>query len=310
MAIIAGVDEAGRGPLAGPVCAAAVILPVNHTIVGLADSKKLTARKREYLADIIKDQAIAIGIGWVDVAEIDRINILQATYKAMQIALGRLSIQPDKALIDGYGLPTQIVPNEGIIGGDGKVDCIKAASIIAKVTRDHHMQALDIVFPEYGFARHKGYGTKQHLKALAGLKATPIHRKSYKPVAKQLPTISWLKEQRRVGWWGERLVCLELMKQGLTILATNVTCSNYGEIDIIAESDEEIIFVEVKTITKAQLGTPEQKVDHNKLIKLQRAIDYYLMKNEIIKDIRLDVFTVMLRRGGPWLKQFKAIGLD
>ncbi len=308
--MIAGVDEAGRGPLAGPVYAAAVILPEKYLIDGLDDSKRLTARKRELLFGVIQEHALAVGIGIVDEQEIDRINILQATFKAMKQALGRLKIAPDEALIDGYGLPTQIIPNRGIVGGDRKIDCVKAASIIAKVARDRYMCAMDVVFPEYGFARHKGYGTRQHLAALTELKATPIHRRSFRPVSENLPTMAWLRDQHRIGWWGERLACLELIKQGLTISATNLNCGNYGEIDIIAESNEEIIFVEVKTVTKAQLGTPEQKVDRNKLSKLQRAIDYHLMQKEIYKDIRLDVITVRLAKGGPNLKHYVGIDVD
>ena len=133
MEIIAGVDEVGRGPLAGPVVAAAVILPDNHTIVGLRDSKKLSKIKREKLFPIIQDQALGIGIGEVDVKTIDKINIREATFKAMQIALGKLPIRPTKALIDGHPLKSQIIPNEGIIGGDDLVDSIKAASIIAEI---------------------------------------------------------------------------------------------------------------------------------------------------------------------------------
>ena len=142
---IAGVDEAGRGPLAGPVVAAAVILDDNHGITGLRDSKKLSQKKRELLYDAIFEKAASIGIGKVDVKTIDRINIREATFKAMQIALGRLSIKPAKALIDGYALNNQVIPNEGVIGGDDLVDSIKAASIIAKVTRDRLMMELSLI---------------------------------------------------------------------------------------------------------------------------------------------------------------------
>ena len=145
MEIIAGVDEAGRGPLAGPVVASAVILPKDHTIEGLRDSKKLTPKKRSLLYDIIQKEAISIGVGIIGCKEIDKINILQATFKAMQIALGHLSQKPTKALIDGTPLPNQVIPNEGIVGGDDLVDEIKAASIIAKVTRDNLMKEYAII---------------------------------------------------------------------------------------------------------------------------------------------------------------------
>lgn len=310
MAIIAGVDEAGRGPLAGPVCAAAVILPAGHQIGGLADSKKLTPRKRDLLYIEIMDQAHAVGIGWADHEEIDRINILQATYMAMQRALGSLKIRPEKALIDGYGLPTQIISNEGIIGGDRKVDCIKAASIIAKVSRDRHMGLMDNIFPEYGFTKHKGYGTKQHLEVLDRLKATPIHRRSFSPVAGQLPTIKWLRNNQRIGWWGERLAALKLVEPGVMEISTNIKCGSHGELDLIIEDQTNLVFVEVKTITKEQLGTPEQKIDRQKMEKLQNAIDYYIQNNDIEKDIRLDAMTVVLGRGRPIIRHYRGISLS
>jgi ribonuclease HII len=187
--IIAGVDEAGRGPLAGPVVAAAVIL-FDDKIEGLRDSKKLSAKKREALFQEINEKAVSVGIGIVDEKEIDRTNILAATHKAMQMALGRLNKKPTLALIDGYKLPNQVIPNKGIIKGDTKIESIMAASIIAKVTRDAIMLEYNKIFPEYGFAKHKGYGTKYHMEALIELKATPIHRVSFKPVALNLPTVN------------------------------------------------------------------------------------------------------------------------
>ena len=179
MEIIAGVDEVGRGPLAGPVLAAAVILPDDHTIDGLRDSKKLSKLKREKLFPIIEEQALGIGIGHVDVKTIDEINIREATLKAMQIALGTLPIKPDKALIDGHPLKNQVIPNEGIVGGDDLIDSIKASSIVAKVTRDKMMADYGRIFPEYGFEKHNGYGTEFHRKKLIQLGATPLHRKTF-----------------------------------------------------------------------------------------------------------------------------------
>ena len=309
MALIAGVDEAGRGPLAGPVVAATVILDEQNRISGLADSKKLTAKKREKLFQEIMQHA-EVGIGVVDVEEIDKNNILKATQKAMYKAMGALKTKPDKALIDGYALPNQIIPNEGIIGGDDKIDCIRAASIIAKVTRDRMMQQYDIIFPEFGFARHKGYGTILHMEKLSEYKACPIHRKSFKPVNENLPTITWLKSQRRIGQWGERLAALEYFNNGYKIHALNHYCAPYGEIDIIAEKENELVFAEVKTAARKTLGGVEGQVDEVKLQHLSNAIDKYIMDNEIQNDIRLDVFAIILGKNGPALKHFKGIELE
>ena len=309
MALIAGVDEAGRGPLAGPVVAATVILDEQNRISGLADSKKLTAKKREKLFQEIMQHA-EVGIGVVDVEEIDKNNILKATQKAMYKAMGALKTKPDKALIDGYALPNQIIPNKGIIGGDDKIDCIRAASIIAKVTRDRMMQQYDIIFPEFGFARHKGYGTILHMEKLSEYKACPIHRKSFKPVNENLPTITWLKSQRRIDQWGERLAALEYFNNGYKIHALNHYCAPYGEIDIIAEKDNELVFAEVKTAAGKTLGGVEGQVDEVKLQHLSNAIDKYIMDNEIQNDIRLDVFAIILGKNGPALKHFKGIELE
>lgn len=177
--IICGVDEAGRGPLAGPVCAAAVILPNGLEIPGLTDSKKLTDKKRRELFPIIKEQAVAYGIGLASHEEIDEINILQATYLAMERALVQLSVKPDIALIDGnrskdFGLPVRTV-----VKGDSLSANIAAASVLAKVTRDDLMLEMAEKYPEYGFEVHKGYGTKAHYEALRAYGASAIHRKTF-----------------------------------------------------------------------------------------------------------------------------------
>ncbi len=180
--LMAGVDEAGRGPLAGPVVAAAVILNPNCPIKGLADSKKLSEARREALHEQIFAQAYAVGIGHSSVAEIDQINILQATLLAMQRAIADLVCQPTRALIDGNRCPLLTMPAEAIIGGDGIEEAIMAASIIAKVTRDREMHRYEKEYPGYGFAQHKGYGTAQHLHALQNLGVLDCHRRSFAPV--------------------------------------------------------------------------------------------------------------------------------
>lgn len=178
-ALVCGVDEAGRGPLAGPVCAAAVILPPEVEIPGLNDSKKLTDKKRRELFPIIKEKAVAYGVAFADHEEIDRINILQATYLAMERAISQLAVKPDIALIDGnrakdFGLPVRTV-----VHGDSLSASIAAASILAKVTRDDWMEEAAKLYPQYQFEKHKAYGTKDHYAALDLYGPSPIHRMSF-----------------------------------------------------------------------------------------------------------------------------------
>ena len=184
--LIVGVDEAGRGPLAGPVVAAAVMLDELKPIKGLADSKKLTAKARERLYDEIRAKAVCCAVAEASVEEIDRLNILQATMLAMRRAVQALRLKPQLVLVDGNRLPLLDVRAEAIVGGDAKVAAISAASILAKVHRDRCCEALDAQYPEYGFARHKGYGTAQHLAALKTHGACPQHRKSFRPVTEVL----------------------------------------------------------------------------------------------------------------------------
>ncbi len=179
---IAGVDEVGRGPLAGPVIAAAVILDPERPIAGLADSKKLSEKKRLLLADEIRHCALAWAIGRVDHLEIDRINILQASLLAMKMAIEALNITPDHVMVDGNQCPRIAWSVEAVVRGDQTIPVISAASILAKVIRDEEMTALESVYPGYGFARHKGYPTADHLLALQQLGISPIHRRSFAPV--------------------------------------------------------------------------------------------------------------------------------
>lgn len=185
---VAGVDEAGRGPLAGPVIAAAVILDPARPIQGLADSKLLSARRRESLSDLIRATAMAWALGRAEVEEIDALNILQASLLAMSRAVSALSQRPDEVLVDGTQLPKVECPARAIVGGDAKVPEISAASILAKVARDAEMLTLDCRYPQYGFARHKGYPTAEHLSALKAHGASPVHRRSFAPVRRCLAT--------------------------------------------------------------------------------------------------------------------------
>ena len=247
MELVAGVDEVGRGPLAGPVVACAIILPTDHSIKGLKDSKKLSKKRREELLPIIKDQAISIGLGESDVKTIDKYNIREATFMAMRNALGNLDRKPVRALIDGESIKNISIPNEGVIGGDNLIDSIKAASIVAKVTRDEIMKEYAKIFYEYGFENNSGYGTKIHMEALKKYKATPIHRKSFKPVANALPSMSWIIENNRISWLGQKLAALYLRKlnfKGIEIVAKHPFST---KIDVVCFKNNVHHFINVFT---------------------------------------------------------------
>jgi ribonuclease HII len=184
--LICGVDEAGRGPLAGPVSAAAVILDPARPIAGLADSKKLSEKKRDALAPLIRERALAWAVAYAEVDEIDELNILQATLLAMRRAVLALPIQPQQVLVDGLYCPQTGIPSEAIVKGDSKVEAISAASILAKTARDELMLALHEQYPQYGFDGHKGYPTAAHVAALREHGVSEVHRRSFKPVREAL----------------------------------------------------------------------------------------------------------------------------
>ena len=310
MRIIAGVDEVGRGPLAGPVVAAAVILPKGHTIEGLRDSKKISKNRRESLFPLIYEQAIDIGLGEVDVKTIDKINIREATFKGMKMALDDLSTIPDRALIDGHPLNDQSIPNEGIIGGDDKVDSIKAASIIAKVTRDRIMKEYSIIFPEYGFENHSGYGTKIHIDALEKYRATPIHRRSFKPVKNLMPTFKWLVDHDRISWMGKKLAALHLKKSGMSVIDLDWEGISNNSIDIVAKDNDHLIFVDVNTYYKNQDDLKkDSEVDRLKKNMLP-AMNLYLSDKLAVSNFRIDSISVILRSNNPEILHNKDIKID
>lgn len=187
--VVAGVDEVGRGPLVGDVVTAAVILDPTKPIEGLADSKKLSDKKRDALYDLIVDNALAYAVGRASPDEIDELNILHATMLAMQRAVNGLAITPQHVLIDGNRCPALSMSSQAVVKGDARVEEISAASIIAKVTRDREMEALDKEFPQFGFAKHKGYPTKLHMEMIEQFGVTPYHRRSFKPVKAALNLI-------------------------------------------------------------------------------------------------------------------------
>ena len=196
--LIAGVDEAGRGPLVGPVVAAAVILPKNYVLEGLNDSKQLSEKKREYFYQVLQEEAVSIGVGIVSAKEIDEINILEASRKAMYIALDNLSVKPEYILSDAMSLNDIDIPSRPIIHGDALSLSIAAASVIAKVTRDHIMYELDQVHPEYNFKKNKGYPTKEHLELMKKYGIFDEYRMSYKPVRLVMEGLDEKKNQKVV----------------------------------------------------------------------------------------------------------------
>ncbi len=308
MDLIAGVDEAGRGPLAGPVVAAAVILPKNHKIPGLKDSKKLSKKKREELYPLIFEKAISVGIGEIDEKTIDRINIRKATFKAMQIALGKLTPRPDKALIDGEQLPSQIIPNIGIIGGDNIEDTIKAASIVAKVTRDRIMKEYSIIFPEYGFENHSGYGTKKHIDALDKFKSSPIHRQSFRPVQIRLPSFKWLKEKNKMKWLGEKLAALYIKRKGMQIVGLN-NVFYQSKINIHAMEDNIHVLIDVLTQIVVENSIIDDSTLCNQSKTMRKTYSTFIEKMTTLrKPFRFDFIVVSLKiKDQPNYQYFKNI---
>ena len=307
---VAGVDEVGRGPLAGPVVAGAVVLPEKHEIEGLMDSKKLTKKKREMLYPIILAEALGTGIGIVSVQKIDEINIREATFLAMERALGNLPMVPHSAVIDGESLKSQIIPNKGIIKGDDKIDSIKAASIIAKVTRDRIMLHYGKIFPEYGFEQNSGYGTKVHMEALHKYKSTPIHRRTFSPVKKEMPTIKWLYENNRVQWMCEKLAAIYLMENEFEIKKINHKNLSDGGLNIFAIGpDNQIILAGV--IRKTAVGDKEELIH----IMRRNTIISKISSSKLLDDYeigiivpRVDALTVkLIKNKSPIIEHFKGI---
>mgnify|MGYP001099316189 CR=1 FL=1 len=306
MEFIAGIDEAGRGPLAGPVVASAVILPQDVNLPEVTDSKKLTEKKREGLFYDIMNVAVAVGVGIVHEREIDQINILQSTYMAMQMAVGKLMVKPDILMVDGHPADIKNFVQENIIKGDSKSLSIASASIIAKVTRDRIMINYDKVFPLYDFASHKGYGSQKHIELIKKYFATPIHRQSFKPILDHLPTLKYYKEKRLVGQLGEQLVACELIKDGCKILEMNFNVPEIGEVDIIFTDGDNLVFIEVKTQTKGH-GWNESRtqIDEHKSQRIMNAARHFMDENEYDTEIRFDVAEVILGDSKPRINIIK-----
>ena len=300
---IAGIDEAGRGPLAGPVVSSAVILPQDVELPEVTDSKKISEKKRERLYDEIYDAATAVGVGVVHEEDIDNNNVLEATYQAMRLAIGKLSIQPDILLVDGNKADIKHYKQESIIDGDQKSLSIAAASIIAKVTRDRIMRQYDIVFPVYGFAKHKGYGTKQHMNAIMTKKASPIHRKSFNPVPHHLPSFAYYKRNHLLEKLGEQLVACKMIRSGHEIMETNYNIPQVGEIDIISREEDMIVFTEVKTHTAGDGWSKSNfQIDEKKSDRIMNAMQYYMDDKDLSLDFKFKIGEVLLNKGKPKVK--------
>lgn len=298
--LIAGMDEVGRGPLAGPVVVASVILPVGCRIHYVDDSKKLNEKKRIELAKIIKNTAIAYSISVIDNEKIDEINILRATYKAMTESIENLDVRPDMILVDAVDYKLTNIPQKGIIKGDSKSISIAAASIIAKVYRDDLMKEYSKKYPEYGFESNKGYGSATHVTAIQNHGLTPIHRKSF--VGKILDD-GYMNNTVK-GAIGENIAVKEIIKRGYEVLDRNYRYGN-GEIDIVGKKDGYICFIEVKYRTNTKYGEPCEAVTTTKQTRIIEASQGYIMEN--INDIgsmgyRYDMAEILIKEGKKYFR--------
>ena len=281
---ICGIDEAGRGPLAGPVAAAAVILPDDLLLPYLNDSKKVTEKRREVLFEEIKEKALAWAVVMVPPERIDEINILQATYEAMRTAVGKLGIRPDVLVNDAVTIPGLDILQVPVIKGDAKCISIAAASILAKVTRDTYMKEMDREYPVYGFAGHKGYGTKSHCEAIAEYGPCPIHRRSFlgkilasRPRSAEASGPLSAAAGREIGRRGEEEAARFLQSKGVVILEKNFRDRD-GEIDLIGEEDGVLLFIEVKYRSSSRFGDPGEAVTPAKQRSICRTALYYLYR--------------------------------
>ena len=289
---IVGIDEAGRGPLAGPVVAVALNWGKSEILEGVKDSKKISKKKRLDLFNQISQKALDIGIGIVYEDKIDEINILQSTYLAMRMAIGKLKIKPDILLIDGHKADINHFEQKNIIKGDSLSYSIACASIIAKVTRDLMMIEYGKIFPEYGFEKHKGYGTKFHIEMIKECFSCPIHRKTFKPINKYLPTFKNYKSDERIKLLGYQIVASEMIKKQYSIVLFNDTY------DLLITDKNKLILLSIdvsvdnKTINSI---SPVNGVNFDNKIK------EFLVKFDLnnINCFRIDFVTIRFLKSGP-----------
>ena len=350
--LLAGVDEVGRGCIAGPVVAAAVILPREFELEELDDSKKLTRERRQQCAVLIHRSATAVGFGRVEANQIDRLNILQASLLAMRMAVGQLGTAPQRVLVDGKMLPNTGFPEEPVVHGDCRSISIAAASVVAKVHRDAIMEGYADAYPRYGFEEHKGYGTEAHLKALEKHGPTALHRRSFAPVADcvssdrsdrvdslsnrlsgsatleelsevagEIKRISadmssaelevlrrdYRKRARALGRPGvrpEELTAQFLKSKGYAVESRNYRGAG-GEIDLVVRRGNELVFVEVKSSRNGSLGSPEDRVRHQKRRHLVRAARHYIQQLASDSSFRFDVVAIIGGAENPQITHFE-----
>lgn len=289
--VVCGVDEAGRGPLAGPVCAAAVIFPDGLVLEEVNDSKKLTEKKREKLFDIICEQALAFHIAWASVEEIEQMNILNAAMLAMKRAVEGLSVEPDFVIVDGNKRPPVELPCEAIVKGDALSQSIAAASILAKVSRDRLMLQLAEQYPQYCFEKHKGYGTKLHQEKILEFGPCALHRPSF--LKKLLHPQPKPKTAARLrGERGEEDALRLLRNKGFKPVARNYR-SPYGEIDLIVQNDAYIVFAEVKARDIHSPARPSQAVGTAKQKKILQTAEVFLSEHPTERQPRFDVVEII-----------------
>ena len=285
-ALLCGVDEAGRGPLAGPVVASAVVLPGRLLDVFIYDSKQMTRRQREAAYAVITREAVAWGVGVVDREYIDQYNILQATYEAMRRAVEALRTAPELVLVDGAVIPGLAYPQRRLVKGDSVSQSIGAASVIAKVTRDEVMRDLDQTYPVYGFSRNMGYGTAEHLEALRVHGPCPAHRRSFAPVRQATEPVGRPpRDVRRFqGMSAEDAAWRYLQADGYTLLERNWRCA-FGEIDMVAVKEDVLAFVEVRSrrMPKAEqaLAAAGESVDAKKRRRLVRLAEWFMAERQL-----------------------------
>ena len=300
---LCGIDEAGRGPLAGPVAAGAVILPPEEEICGINDSKKLTPAKREKLYEEITSKAISWAVGLVSPARIDEINILQATYEAMRRAESELLPQPEVLIVDAVRIPGLHLPQVPVIRGDAKCLSVGAASILAKVTRDRIMEEYDRLYPEYGFAENKGYGSAAHIAALRKYGPCPIHRRSFIGHFIDPETPVCNRSTRSVGTMQENAAAEYLTARGVRILAHSYR-GRRGEIDLVGcDQDGTLLFIEVKYRSSARYGDPSEAVTAEKQETICRVCDEYRREHGIpdTRKQRFDIVAVDMA-GIRWIR--------